>query len=399
MAGPRELRLPRARSTSSNELGPRADRALLRGGAATARRPFSSPRRSPAPTVATGALGGARRAGASTSRSSAPRRGGRAALRRADRRRALDARGAARAARAPRRAQVAQRSLRRPAQARRASSRSRARRARTRTSRSASASTCSGRAASSRRRRTRRPSRRRRAGRSRCAPLLQALLDRFDRELAAPRWDDEVARVGARRAAPAGRPAHRSAATARRSRAPTWGSTRRGSCASRPRAGETTVAVRRGGRSGERAGAPARRCSPSTSATRTPCSGSGAGASSLRHWRLTTRRDATADEIALSVRGLLRGRGAAAGDGARRASSSRASCRRSSSRCARRSGRSSGAEPLFVEPGIKTGMPILYEVPQEVGADRIVNAVAALDAARRARASSSTSARRRPSTS
>ena len=37
----------------------------------------------------------------------------------------------------------------------------------------------------------------------------------------------------------------------------------------------------------------------------------------------------------------------------------------------------SGQEPLFVEPGVKTGMPILYEVPQEVGADRIVNAVAA----------------------
>jgi len=33
--------------------------------------------------------------------------------------------------------------------------------------------------------------------------------------------------------------------------------------------------------------------------------------------------------------------------------------------------------PLFVEPGIKTGMPILYENPQEVGADRIVNSVAA----------------------
>src|ERR1700682_2681990 len=34
-------------------------------------------------------------------------------------------------------------------------------------------------------------------------------------------------------------------------------------------------------------------------------------------------------------------------------------------------------EPIFIEPGIRTGMPILYEVPQEVGADRIVNAVAA----------------------
>jgi type III pantothenate kinase len=33
--------------------------------------------------------------------------------------------------------------------------------------------------------------------------------------------------------------------------------------------------------------------------------------------------------------------------------------------------------PLVVGPGMKTGMPILYENPREVGADRIVNAVAA----------------------
>lgn len=33
-------------------------------------------------------------------------------------------------------------------------------------------------------------------------------------------------------------------------------------------------------------------------------------------------------------------------------------------------------DPLIVGPGIKTGMPILYEDPREVGADRIVNAVA-----------------------
>lgn len=35
--------------------------------------------------------------------------------------------------------------------------------------------------------------------------------------------------------------------------------------------------------------------------------------------------------------------------------------------------------PLFVGPGIKTGMPILYDNPREVGADRIVNAVAAYE--------------------
>ncbi|HOX46934.1 MAG TPA: type III pantothenate kinase [Myxococcota bacterium] len=38
-----------------------------------------------------------------------------------------------------------------------------------------------------------------------------------------------------------------------------------------------------------------------------------------------------------------------------------------------------GVESLVVGPGIKTGMPIRYDNPKEVGADRIVNAVAALD--------------------
>jgi type III pantothenate kinase len=35
--------------------------------------------------------------------------------------------------------------------------------------------------------------------------------------------------------------------------------------------------------------------------------------------------------------------------------------------------------PLVVGPGLKTGMPILYDNPREVGADRIVNAVAAYE--------------------
>ncbi len=43
-----------------------------------------------------------------------------------------------------------------------------------------------------------------------------------------------------------------------------------------------------------------------------------------------------------------------------------------------------GVEPIVVEPGIKTGMPILYENPQEVGADRIVNAVAGYEKHKRA---------------
>jgi type III pantothenate kinase len=36
-----------------------------------------------------------------------------------------------------------------------------------------------------------------------------------------------------------------------------------------------------------------------------------------------------------------------------------------------------GTKALFIEPGVKTGMPIHYDNPQEVGADRIVNSVAA----------------------
>lgn len=40
--------------------------------------------------------------------------------------------------------------------------------------------------------------------------------------------------------------------------------------------------------------------------------------------------------------------------------------------------------PLMVGPGIKTGMPILYDNPREVGADRIVNAVAAYERYREA---------------
>jgi type III pantothenate kinase len=38
-----------------------------------------------------------------------------------------------------------------------------------------------------------------------------------------------------------------------------------------------------------------------------------------------------------------------------------------------------GVTPLFIEPGVKTGMPVHYENPAEVGADRIVNSVAAFE--------------------
>lgn len=97
----------------------------------------------------------------------------------------------------------------------------------------------------------------------------------------------------------------------------------------------------------------------------------------VRHWRLTTRREATSDEIGLSVQGLL----AAAGRGgdtprdvivANVVPPLKFAVRQALRQIA-------GREPLFVEPGIRTGMPILYDAPQEIGADRIVNAVAAYE--------------------
>jgi type III pantothenate kinase len=97
-----------------------------------------------------------------------------------------------------------------------------------------------------------------------------------------------------------------------------------------------------------------------------------------RHWRLTTRRDATADEIVLSIRGLFAAGPSLDSLGPMRVivasvvPSLRFPMRQAFRQVVDR-------EPLFVEPGVKTGMPILYEVPQEVGADRIVNAVAAHD--------------------
>jgi type III pantothenate kinase len=36
-------------------------------------------------------------------------------------------------------------------------------------------------------------------------------------------------------------------------------------------------------------------------------------------------------------------------------------------------------KPLLVEPGVKTGMPVQYDNPAEVGADRVVNGVAAFE--------------------
>ena len=96
------------------------------------------------------------------------------------------------------------------------------------------------------------------------------------------------------------------------------------------------------------------------------------------HWRLETNQTRTADEYGILLRQLFELSGARSGQGRAR-SRSRASCRRSAFTLEQMAVRYFKVKPLFVGPGVKTGMPILYENPREVGADRIVNAVAAYE--------------------
>jgi type III pantothenate kinase len=99
----------------------------------------------------------------------------------------------------------------------------------------------------------------------------------------------------------------------------------------------------------------------------------------LRHsWRLTTARDRTSDELGLTVTQLLDRDGLELSniDGAVMASVVPPLTATMIDMCRRYLGR----DPLNLEAGVETGMPILYEHPSEVGADRIVNGIAAYEA-------------------
>jgi type III pantothenate kinase len=94
------------------------------------------------------------------------------------------------------------------------------------------------------------------------------------------------------------------------------------------------------------------------------------------HWRLTTRREQTADEYGILVRSLF---SAASIDPVRIEGVALASVVPPlTSVLVDLARHYLGQDPLVVEPGVRTGMPILYEPPGDVGADRIVNGVAAL---------------------
>lgn len=102
------------------------------------------------------------------------------------------------------------------------------------------------------------------------------------------------------------------------------------------------------------------------------------GQEALRdHWRLSTHREQTSDEVNVVVRSLFASSELTAEDVTDVIISTTVPpllpiwervCTKLFSQ-----------PPMIVGPGIRTGMPVRYENPREVGPDRIVNAVAAYE--------------------
>jgi type III pantothenate kinase len=97
----------------------------------------------------------------------------------------------------------------------------------------------------------------------------------------------------------------------------------------------------------------------------------------LEHWRFGTDRDATADELASAYTNLLALRSLSFSDIDDVIVSS--TVPKVVPEYVEMTERYLGEQCLVVGPGLKTGMPIRVENPRELGADRLVNAVAAYD--------------------
>jgi type III pantothenate kinase len=94
----------------------------------------------------------------------------------------------------------------------------------------------------------------------------------------------------------------------------------------------------------------------------------------VEHWRFATVRESTADELGAALQALLRLRGLAFDDvEASIVSSTVPQLRPQWTDMARWY---LGHEMSVVGPGLRTGMPIRYDNPHEIGPDRLVNAVA-----------------------
>jgi type III pantothenate kinase len=97
----------------------------------------------------------------------------------------------------------------------------------------------------------------------------------------------------------------------------------------------------------------------------------------VEHWRIATDARRTADELAIVIQGLLAqylGPARADVHGIALCSTVPAVLHEMREMCRRYYG---DVPSVVVEPGVRTGVPLLYDNPREVGADRIVNTLAA----------------------
>jgi type III pantothenate kinase len=101
------------------------------------------------------------------------------------------------------------------------------------------------------------------------------------------------------------------------------------------------------------------------------------GTELLQHWRFATRREATGDELAVMLVNLLALRGQTLKDVDGAIVSSVVP--QLAHEYEQVSERYFAGTLMVVGPGVRTGVPIRTESPHEVGADRLVNAVAAYD--------------------
>jgi type III pantothenate kinase len=98
----------------------------------------------------------------------------------------------------------------------------------------------------------------------------------------------------------------------------------------------------------------------------------------VQHWRISTNGERTSDELALLVADLLRLKGLAFHPDQLGIAVSSVVPRLTAA-LREMADEWFGVQAVVLEPGTRTGMPILYDNPKEVGADRIANSVGAYD--------------------
>ena len=97
----------------------------------------------------------------------------------------------------------------------------------------------------------------------------------------------------------------------------------------------------------------------------------------VHHWRIRTEKEITADELGIMVANLFQ----SVGMRMEQVKNTIVSCVVPPllNTVQEFSLRYFSTKPIIVGPGLKTGMPVQYDNPREVGADRIVNAVGAYE--------------------